>query len=139
MSTELDFLFKERWQFFAPEEIFSLNALNEIPHKLCPHSMDCLCEFRRFIDAPIIVNSDKHRRRGVRTYLENRMVGGAKESMHLTGRAFDISSPTIDVIDLYDLVMEFGEFKGVGIYNTFIHIDTRFQINPTIWDMRKQN
>jgi uncharacterized protein YcbK (DUF882 family) len=60
----------------------------------------------------------------------NADVGGSVNSQHLKGKAADIKSSTIVPIDMaaivYDL-MKSEKFKlgGVGIYNTFTHVDIR--------------
>lgn len=77
--------------------------------------------------------------RGVRTVKENKDVGGAAESMHVAGRAFDVSCYEISMDDLLKAILEARLFGGIGIYKTFIHCDDRFcdPQHPTIWDLRK--
>jgi len=78
---------------------------------------------------------------GYRDPEHNRRVGGAKGSPHLTRKAVDISrsdrAPTeggwrytsslmsdAQVADLVQKASELG-FKGIGIYNDYLHLDTR--------------
>lgn len=60
----------------------------------------------------------------------NRAIGdAAPQSMHLQFRALDISVSGISPNVVFDLLKEWrsqGKFKGgLGLYNTFTHIDTR--------------
>ncbi len=60
----------------------------------------------------------------------NADVGGATNSQHLEGKAADIKSSTVkpnSLAVIVDTLMESGEFKlgGIGIYNTFTHVDIR--------------
>ena len=60
----------------------------------------------------------------------NADVGGATNSQHLTGKAADIKSKTIkpsEIAGTVDDLMKNEKFKlgGVGIYNTFTHVDIR--------------
>ena len=60
----------------------------------------------------------------------NADVGGSVNSQHLKGKAADIKSSTIKPCDMaitVDDLMKTEKFKlgGVGIYNTFTHVDTR--------------
>lgn len=57
----------------------------------------------------------------------NRNVGGARNSLHVRGRAFDISYASIggrgQAAAFAQYAVRCG-FVGFGLYNTFIHIDT---------------
>ncbi len=60
----------------------------------------------------------------------NADVGGAVNSQHVKGKAADIKSSTIEPWDMattVDDLMKSEKFKlgGIGIYNTFTHVDTR--------------
>lgn len=76
-----------------------------------------LQELRFFIDQPIRVTS------GFRCPMHNEVVGGAENSKHLAGIAADI---TIQggrwrlLKGIYRL-----DFRGIGIYDTWIHVDSR--------------
>lgn len=56
----------------------------------------------------------------------NRKVGGAKNSFHLLGRAFDIAWPDDHQqrLRLIEVVSRFG-FHGFIHYDSFLHVDTR--------------
>lgn len=66
----------------------------------------------------------------------NRNVGGAAESYHLDGRAFDIRFPKEQrdpvVASLIFWATTAG-FKGFGLYPSFIHIDTGYH---RTWDQQ---
>ena len=60
----------------------------------------------------------------------NADVGGSVNSQHLKGKAADIKSKTLNPKDMattVDDLMKSEKFKlgGVGIYNTFTHVDIR--------------
>lgn len=60
----------------------------------------------------------------------NADVGGAVNSQHLKGKAADIKSKTLnpkEIASIVDDLMKSEKFKsgGVGIYNTFTHVDIR--------------
>ena len=60
----------------------------------------------------------------------NADVGGATNSQHLVGKAGDVKSKTIkpkEMAQIVDDLMKNESFKlgGVGIYNTFTHVDIR--------------
>ena len=71
---------------------------------------------RDFMGAPININS------GYRTASHNRKVGGASNSYHLYGRAFDCSSNN-NTKFVY-LANGLG-IRGIIRYDSFTHIDTR--------------
>ena len=62
---------------------------------------------------------------GYRSPEYNSRIGGAKRSMHMTGKAIDVSTrgwSTEEKAEFIRLVSQEG-FLGIGTYNTFIHID----------------
>lgn len=74
---------------------------------------------RQYIDTPIIVNS------GYRCTVHNKNVGGVENSLHLKGKAADITVSNKD--KFLELVYWAGYvFKnnGVGYYPNFVHVDT---------------
>lgn len=59
----------------------------------------------------------------------NRKIGGARNSQHVEGRALDMVPPAgFTVRGFYDLIRanhrEAG-INGIGLYQTFVHIDVR--------------
>lgn len=77
-----------------------------------------LQKIRDEIGSAITINS------GYRTIPYNKKVGGAKNSYHIKGRAFDISSKTVDPRRLAKIAEKQG-LKGIIRYQSFIHIDSR--------------
>lgn len=80
-----------------------------------------LLEFvRGHFDAPVTINS------ACRCHAHNLAVGGTPNSQHLYGRAADIAvkghTPK-EVHELLESVMK--GFGGLGLYDTFVHVDTR--------------
>lgn len=108
----------ERYPNFTP---------NEIACKCCGHlvlnfkAMETLQKLRTMWRAPLIVNS------GTRCAAYNRRVQGAANSYHLRGRAFDIHMPRSwtgkHTASLIYYATHAG-FSGIGLYQTFIHLDT---------------
>lgn len=78
---------------------------------------------RDLANAPIRVTS------GYRCSDHNRAVGGAKHSLHLSGRAADIVIAGLSVVEMYMLAGQVPPFRngGIGIYplKGFIHVDIR--------------
>lgn len=80
--------------------------------------LEKLQALRDRIDRPIIINS------GYRTKSYNKLVGGSPNSQHLLGRAADISVATMNPREIAIIAEEIG-FGGIGVYNTFVHVDVR--------------
>lgn len=59
-----------------------------------------------------------------RTPTHNKSVGGVSNSYHLYGRAFDIVSENLSVLEICELANTLG-VKGIIKYPTFVHIDSR--------------
>ena len=125
-----------RWPNFTPEEVYSPDALVTHKHILCPHSLDLLQKLRSELGVRIVVNFLNNRRRGVRTTEDNSEIRGAANSMHLHGRAFDIHSPDMPLSSLHTAAVKFVGFNGIGLYNTWVHIDTRLSLDgsKTTWN-----
>lgn len=84
---------------------------------LIDYELLCLLQLIRNVkNRPISVNS------GYRTSSWNKKVGGASNSFHLYGRAFDIQCE--DSSTLATIANSIG-IKGIIRYNSFIHIDSR--------------
>lgn len=87
---------------------------------------DILCileRFREYVEAPVTINS------AYRTVSWNKKQGGASNSYHLYGRAFDIPyKKTYKNLTSVDMMCKFFNslgLKGIIKYGTFVHIDTR--------------
>jgi len=61
---------------------------------------------------------------GYRTPEYNSKIGGAKNSQHMHGKAADIKIKGYTPQQVADLAEEVG-FKGLGVYQTFTHVDVR--------------
>lgn len=75
---------------------------------------------RMHFNAPITVNSS------YRCEKHNAAVGGAKASKHLLGIAADIVVKGVEPAMVYQFIDSvFPEHYGLGVYNSFTHIDVR--------------
>lgn len=104
-----------RWPNFTPKEIACRGTGKLLVDE---RSMDMLQELRYAINTPLIINS------GYRSPEHNTAVGGARNSYHLRGQAFDIRNGLHKVDELVSLARSIG-FRGVGYYASFTHLDTR--------------
>lgn len=77
-----------------------------------------LQDIRTHFGKPVNVNS------GYRTLAYNNRVGGAKNSYHTKGRAFDISIKGITPQEIAKYAESIG-VPGIIQYNTFVHVDSR--------------
>ena len=128
--------------FFSPDEVLSPDGLN-VFHRSNQLVIDIgsllmLNGFRQFLKTPIRVNSKVNLHRGYRSHDENAAIkGAARFSFHLLGKAFDISCAGVDCETIYEEAQNFG-WKGVGIYDTWVHVDNRPSPDghATLWDKR---
>jgi uncharacterized protein YcbK (DUF882 family) len=79
---------------------------------------------KRIGGKPVIITS------GYRCEEYNNKVGGVPGSYHLLGMAADVRVPGIAPEDLLKHASEVG-FLGLGLYDTFCHLDIRY--NYTRW------
>ena len=92
---------------------------------------------RAIVGAPLVVLS------AYRTPEHNASVGGAPRSQHVEGRALDLTCATLQPLALYGrarvLAESLTEIGGLGLYDHFIHIDTRPRVDGRVarWDLRK--
>jgi len=89
---------------------------------------------RTEINSPLFINS------GFRTVEYNKKVGGVSNSQHLYGIASDVRSTKFTPLQLSIIVEKMIsegklQFKGLGLYDTFIHLDLRK--TKSRWDFRK--
>lgn len=70
---------------------------------------------------PVTINS------GYRCVAHNRAIGGSKNSQHLYARAADIVLPLTPprVVHGYLDRQPWADRIGLGLYDTFVHVDTR--------------
>lgn len=137
---------------FRVEELLSPDTLaHNCAHVLDEEAARKLQAFRdeiyKDINSVLIVNHGEAKLRGVRSpkeqaYLAKLGVGAENHSMHVTGRAFDISlSPwrTYTTEWLAKRAELFG-WTGVGTYDTFVHCDLRLCLHgcAATWDLRRR-
>lgn len=150
MTVNLD-NWAKRWPSFKPEEILSptqlilFNSKGVFPYSF--RAIDKLQTFRDFVAKPLKVNHLGLNKRGARSlwevYQTNRESRGNEEgwgwSFHLWC-AFDVSCDSMTSKELFALAVDCGLWGGVGLYDTFIHVDDRdsFATKPVTWDLRKQ-
>ncbi|WP_432406758.1 YcbK family protein [Wukongibacter sp. M2B1] len=71
----------------------------------------------------------------------NKKINGSPKSQHIYGRAADIKVSGIRTEEVANIAIKLG-FKGVGIYDTFTHVDIRENLVNKVgreydyWDMR---
>ena len=81
---------------------------------------------RDHLGEPVYINS------GYRTPSYNKKIGGVNESQHVNAKAADIKvkgkSPKQLAVEIEKLITE-GKVKigGIGIYPSFVHVDTRLK------------
>lgn len=101
----------DQWPNFSPDEI-RCKGTGEL--KINIRALNNLQKLRYHWNKPIQILS------GYRSESHNAAVGGAPNSYHLQGRAFDI--PILD--ENFILLAQSCGFRGIGRYATFTHIDT---------------
>ncbi len=78
-------------------------------------------QVRRHFNRPVRVTS------GYRTKAHNLRVGGEPDSMHLLGIAADIKVDKVKPTEIYEyLDNQYPYTLGLGIYDSWVHVDTRF-------------
>jgi hypothetical protein len=140
--------FSDHWPNFKVEEVLSPTQLQLFERKgVFPYSfraLDKLQEFRTFVGLPFLINHGSLERRGARSMKDvfeiNSQTRGRERawewSFHLWC-AFDISVEGMSPMDLYEKAIDFGKWGGIGIYNTFVHVDDRDWFDmPQRWDAR---
>lgn len=103
-------------QYFKPTELMSNDGRPGVPQ---PIAMKALDNLRHVLNKPLIINS------AYRSPQWNKLVGGAKHSYHVKGLAFDIDTKEWTPNERMCLTHAAGVlgFHGLGMYDTFIHID----------------
>jgi zinc D-Ala-D-Ala carboxypeptidase len=115
-----------RWRYFTPGEIACRGTGTVKLTKESQDALDRLDRLRERMGHPLIVTS------GYRSAEHNRRVGGATNSLHMRGIAFDISMANVDPFRFEREARALG-FNGIGLYppqkptggRNFIHIDMR--------------
>lgn len=112
---------KKNWSFkwFSPQEIACRKTGTVLITVESMAAISKLEAIRTATGAPIMINS------GYRSPSHNSAIGGAKNSLHMRGVAFDVSMGNHDPVDFERAARDAG-FTGFGYYpdQGFIHIDT---------------
>ena len=86
-------------------------------------ALKMLDELRNVLQQPITITSS------YRSPEYNESVGGAKYSQHLQFRALDFQAKNTTPHETYKILKEWRSSNmfrgGLGLYSTFVHIDTR--------------
>lgn len=106
-----------RWPNFSPRELASKR---EGELKIHAPSLDLLQALRTRLGVPLLITS------AYRSPAHNKAVGGAKNSYHMRGQAFDVRMDNLDPLAFQKAARDVG-FTGIIRYpkSGFIHIDTR--------------
>jgi hypothetical protein len=103
-----------RWKYFTRDEL-KCKATGQFV--INEDALDKLERMREYVGAPLIINS------AYRSPEHNKKIGGAKNSMHVQGRAFDVSIKGHNPAVIYNAAVRAG-FTGFGFYRSFLHVDT---------------
>lgn len=115
---------------FIPEALEGLNWIAKDWRHRQPTSMDPGL-WDLLYDLGVMLNLEGAQWRinsGYRNPATNASVGGARQSMHLRAKALDIGSPNRPPSAIQGAARALQQRNGkggVGIYNSFTHIDTR--------------
>ena len=94
-----------------------------------PKLVEYLQKIRNHFGKSITINS------GYRCPTHNKAVGGASSSKHTKGMAADINVKGIKPLEVAQYAESIG-IKGIGLYDNFVHIDTRTK--KAFWYSHKQ-
>ena len=118
-----------RFPNFLPEEVLSPAAMKRYEaHGIIGidlNALDILQEFRIKLGVPFRVNHRGLNLRGYRTPKEHLGLGhGSSMSPHSRGCAFDVTPDNMPLHVFKSLAVDFEKWKGIGLYDTFVHLDT---------------
>lgn len=113
-----------KYGFFDSKEFASRDGAESPygPMQVQEPLIELLNAIRRDYGKPIVVTS------GYRSPDHNREVGGVANSYHVQGLAADIRPVEANKDDLpllRDICIRLNGTGGVGIYDTFVHVDVR--------------
>lgn len=130
-----------RWPKVAPQDILSPVGLEHFQsgHMVMNvEFMDKLHSFLLKFNSRFYINNFEFglELRGWRSWAENLRIDG--KLYHPMGVAADITIEGHTPAQIADAAEDYG-FHGIGIYNTFTHVDLRPLLGTTIfkWDKRK--
>jgi len=93
-----------------------------------PKLIYLLQSLRNRIDRPIYISIGG----GLRCKAYNKRIRGYKTSPHIDGKAVDIHAKNMGIIDLAVVAKEIG-FSRIGLYRSFIHVDTLRPVPSASW------
>ena len=106
-------------EYFKDSELACQCGCGAMPD---PRAVELLYALRIVLGGPVTVTS------AARCYTHNYAVGGKEDSYHTRGLAFDLVFPRLaSIVELAPLV----GFRGIGVAENFVHIDTRK--SPAYW------
>lgn len=119
-------------KYFKPSEFRSRDgAESPYPEVVAPELYGLLDSIREEFGKPVLVNC------GYRSPEHNAKVGGVKNSFHVQGLAADIRPKDLkDLAQLQSIADSKNPNGGVGLYDTFVHVDVRGKRGR--WDERKK-
>ena len=91
--------------------------------------LEALEKIRTHFDAPVKITS------GNRCLAHNANVGGSENSQHMNCLAYDFKVKGHHPQDVYDYINDVIDPPGLGIYNTWVHMDFRTG-SYARWDKR---
>ena len=117
--------FQARWPHFSPEEI-ACNGDGKL--MLNFRALDMLEKLRVTINRPMILNS------AYRSPAYNKKIGGATNSQHMRGVAFDCQMANQNPEEYEKAAVAIG-FRGIGHYpgSNFMHVDARQSATVVRW------
>lgn len=95
--------------------------------------VELLEKVRAHFKRPVVINS------GYRTVQYNsRLPNSSPKSQHTLGKAADIRVTGVSPVNVYAYLNQlYPNSHGLGIYNTFVHVDVREK--KSRWDYRSTN
>lgn len=109
-------------RYFSPEELrckgCAPGRCHRDPYGYQPDAARLLDNLREDMGQPLFINS------AYRCPFHNAAVGGAAQSRHKMGDAFDISLRNITDKTRLITAARMAGFSGLGFYGTFLHVDT---------------
>ena len=90
--------------------------------------LEILEKIRSYFNRPVKITS------ACRCLSKNHSIGSEDTSQHVRGLAADIKITGISPQLIYNYVDSFHDKGGLGIYNTFVHVDVRGR--KSRWDSR---
>lgn len=126
---ELEETYKKLYPNFKPKEFECKCSYSDCPkHGVEFYLLSKLQELRNTLRFPLNINS------GFRCEKHNQDIGGKKGSYHLKGLAADISLKGISFENRHRLLKNtMLNFRGIGVYKSFIHMDLRDKTNKSLW------